>query len=274
MSKKYKPAWFPHDYNSRNDTKLVSLRREYGMEGIGIFWTLVEIMYENNGYISENQIADIAFEIRIKEKKLLDILQNYSLFETCFLESDSKVIHYFSNSILERLGEKKQKSISATNSINKRWENHTNVLRTNNERNTIRVDKSIEDKSIVDNKEKSKKENAPAALSLSYENRCKLFQDELRPFLSEYPREMLNDFYRYWVEPNKKGKMRWELEKTWRLDLRLKTWHDKGYKNYEKKSNSLEDLYSLPEEERNKRILKMFEDSEKQENELEVSKIN
>lgn len=124
------------------------------------------------------------------------------------------------------------------------------------------------------NKEKSKKENAPAALSLSYKERCKLFQSELRPFLSEYPREMLNDFYRYWVEPNKKGKMRWELEKTWRLDLRLKTWHSKGYKNYDTKTNSLEELYALPEEERNKRILKMFEDSEKQENELEALKIN
>ena len=33
-----------------------------------------------------------------------------------------------------------------------------------------------------------------------------------------------NNFIDYWAEKNKKGKMRWELQKTWDLSLRMKRW--------------------------------------------------
>lgn len=42
---------------------------------------------------------------------------------------------------------------------------------------------------------------------------------------SNYPKEMLDEFYDYWREPNKtKTKMKWEIQKTWDTNLRLKTW--------------------------------------------------
>jgi hypothetical protein len=51
------------------------------------------------------------------------------------------------------------------------------------------------------------------------------FACTLEPFLEKYGRGMLNDFYRYWTEPNKsKTKFRQELEKTWDLSRRLDTW--------------------------------------------------
>lgn len=56
------------------------------------------------------------------------------------------------------------------------------------------------------------------------------FIESLRPYLSLYGKEMLNDFFSYWTEPNKsKTKMRFELEKTWDLDRRLKTWSSRSY---------------------------------------------
>lgn len=49
----------------------------------------------------------------------------------------------------------------------------------------------------------------------------------------EYTREMLERFSNYWAEPDRaKGvrqKMRYEKEKTWRVDLRLKTWAKNNY---------------------------------------------
>lgn len=42
---------------------------------------------------------------------------------------------------------------------------------------------------------------------------------------SEYEAMMLDQFFDYWSEANKKGKMRFELEKTWDLKKRLKRWH-------------------------------------------------
>jgi hypothetical protein len=41
---------------------------------------------------------------------------------------------------------------------------------------------------------------------------------------SDYSKEMLEDFIRYWIEKNKAGKMKWELQKTWETNLRLATW--------------------------------------------------
>lgn len=37
-------------------------------------------------------------------------------------------------------------------------------------------------------------------------------------------KEESNNFIDYWSEKNKKGKMRWELQKTWDLSLRIKRW--------------------------------------------------
>jgi hypothetical protein len=57
------------------------------------------------------------------------------------------------------------------------------------------------------------------------EERKLKFAHTLKPFVDEYGREMLVDFYEYWTEPNKSNtKFRQELEKTWNLNRRLKTW--------------------------------------------------
>lgn len=59
------------------------------------------------------------------------------------------------------------------------------------------------------------------------------FASTLEPFLSQYGRPLLKQFYDYWVEPNKSNtKFRQELEKTWDLKRRLETWanNDKGFK--------------------------------------------
>ena len=50
----------------------------------------------------------------------------------------------------------------------------------------------------------------------------------LDPFLEKYGKEMLNEFYRYWTELNKKGdKMRFEEQKFFELSKRLTTWKNK-----------------------------------------------
>jgi hypothetical protein len=60
------------------------------------------------------------------------------------------------------------------------------------------------------------------------------FLQTLQTFKSEYPKEILNAFYLYWTEPNKSlTKIRWELEKTWDVSLRLKTWASRD-KNFQK----------------------------------------
>lgn len=83
------------------------------------------------------------------------------------------------------------------------------------------------------NKLLSQKKVSPSLPDLTA--RSKLFQESLRPFLDIYGRDLLNDFYAYWTEPNKsKTKMRYELEKTWDVARRLNTWSRNNFKTYER----------------------------------------
>lgn len=71
-----------------------------------------------------------------------------------------------------------------------------------------------------------------AALSLALSKRRDDFLEILRPYVNIYGREMMNDFFAYWTEPNKSGtKMRFELERTWDVGRRLKRWanHENQY---------------------------------------------
>lgn len=71
------------------------------------------------------------------------------------------------------------------------------------------------------------KKDAAKAATLS---RKEAFYQSLIPFVGLYPKEMIRAFFDYWSEQNKSGtKMRFELEKTWELSRRLRTWEKKEY---------------------------------------------
>ena len=80
------------------------------------------------------------------------------------------------------------------------------------------------------NKDDDKGEQPKTAITVAekqvnMEQRKKDFGLTLQPYVEQYGRQMLNDFFRYWTEPNKSGtKMKFELERTWSIAGRLATW--------------------------------------------------
>lgn len=71
--------------------------------------------------------------------------------------------------------------------------------------------------------------------------------------LLDYDQKFLKEFFEYWSEPTKsKSKMRFELEKTWLLDARIKRWMNNVKKwNNKKPTNSFRskmDTYSRAKE--------------------------
>jgi hypothetical protein len=67
------------------------------------------------------------------------------------------------------------------------------------------------------------------------EERKLKFADALKPFLDEYGRDMLNDFYFYWTEHGENDKkLRFEKEKTFGISQRLRTWYNRNPKQYQK----------------------------------------
>ena len=43
--------YFSHDANARRDPKIMSMTCDYGMEGYGLYWVIIEILREQDGYV-------------------------------------------------------------------------------------------------------------------------------------------------------------------------------------------------------------------------------
>jgi len=137
--------YFSHDYGARNDRKMTRLVMKHGMQGIGIFWCIIEMLYEEGGYLPL-EYERITFELRTEYDIVKSVIHDFDLFE---FDNDL----FYSNSILTRLGERAEKSEKARESINARWDKYrknkdnTNVIRTYNDSNTIKEKKSKEKES-------------------------------------------------------------------------------------------------------------------------------
>lgn len=55
--------------------------------------------------------------------------------------------------------------------------------------------------------------------------RIEEFRDSLRPYLDEFGKNLLNDFFMYWTEETPKGLLRYETQKAFSLKRRLTTWN-------------------------------------------------
>ena len=95
--------------------------------------------------------------------------------------------------------------------------------------NGIDIGYDINKKEISPNGETKKK--VSLASSPTLEKRKSDFYQSMVPFASLYDREMLNDFYQYWTELDKRRRhMRFEMQKTWETGKRLSTWSRKQYR--------------------------------------------
>lgn len=102
------------------------------------------------------------------------------------------------------------------------------------ESDKLRADKMKENGKQPKAKGSKSKQNANDNQSVTIENRKHKFTEDLKAYLEKYGKDMLNEFHRYWTEPNKSNtKMRFEMEKTWSTALRLENWarKDKSFNN-------------------------------------------
>ena len=130
--------YFSHDYNSRNDTKLVRAGMKFGLcQAIGAYWCIVEMLYEEGGYLPLTEYERITFELRCSNELITYLINDSELFE-----NDGEM--FWSNTAIERLKMRAAKSDKARKSIETRWAKkcNTNVSKTNNERNTSKEKES------------------------------------------------------------------------------------------------------------------------------------
>lgn len=88
--------------------------------------------------------------------------------------------------------------------------------------------------SVLDKPKKADKDKDTDKEKESIEVRKSKFYDSLSVYVSEYPKQMLRDFFDYWTEHGVKDtKMRFEKEKTFGISQRLKTWYNRNPKQYD-----------------------------------------
>lgn len=129
--------YFSHDYNSRNDPKMVSLLMKTGVVGVGVYWCVVEMLYEQGGYVKLNECERIAFELRVDSELVRKVIES-NLFER-----NEEI--FWSESVIRRTNERKVKSAKARESANIGWEIRKG-MRTHSDPNAIKERKGKENK--------------------------------------------------------------------------------------------------------------------------------
>ena len=79
--------WFKHNFRAREDKKLLKLKMKYKSSApIGVFWQLVEMIYENEGEM-ELDIELLAFQLSESEDMIKDVIEQF------FILSDEVLTH-------------------------------------------------------------------------------------------------------------------------------------------------------------------------------------
>ena len=90
--------YFSHDFNARNDEKIVSIRLKHNMEGYGVYFAILERLGESSEYIHVKDYNVIAFDLRVSNSLVKSIIEDFGLFE--FTENGK---HFYSVSFNERM---------------------------------------------------------------------------------------------------------------------------------------------------------------------------
>lgn len=186
--------YFSHDYNAANDTKILFLRHQLGMEGYGIYWFLIEQLANSGGRLPIDLIPVLSMQMHTSETKVNGVVFNFNLF--VIEEGEFKSVR-LDNHLLLRNNLSESGKKGALN----RWKNGVAIGGAIGEGNA---------------KERKVKEIKVKEINI------------LDDFINKIPKQLLGDeydnFVGYWTETSKSGKLRYESEKYFDINRRINTW--------------------------------------------------
>lgn len=226
--------YFPLDVDFFSNVKIRKIARACGSQSTSILICLLCNIYKGNGYyilwdedlpfviadtvgVSEGAVKEVilkAIQVGFFDK---DIYEKHKVLTSYGIQSRFKSAVYKREEIeyiVEYLVSDIQNSISD-------GKNQVSDTESTQSKVKIKRKKNKENSTTVEQK-KPKDKDAAKAATLS---RKEEFYRSLIPFLNQYPKEMIRDFYDYWSEMNKtQTKMRFEQQPTWEVSKRLATW--------------------------------------------------
>ncbi len=94
--------YFSHDFGARNDPKLQEVQMQMGMEGIGIYWCVVEMLYEQGGHLPLSALRGMAYALHTDEAKLRQVIEGFDLF------GQTEDGLFYSSSVITRIERKRK----------------------------------------------------------------------------------------------------------------------------------------------------------------------
>lgn len=98
--------YFTHDYDARNDQKILQIRAKFGWQGYGIYFAILESLCQSNGYILREALAGLSLGLSLPFDDTIKYIDSF--IEVGLLSENNKGI--YSKRILEHL--KKRKALS------------------------------------------------------------------------------------------------------------------------------------------------------------------
>jgi hypothetical protein len=133
--------YFSHDFNARSDIKIKKLIMKFGILGYGIYWCIIEDLYQNANALPLHYDG-IAYELRTSPEVIESIINDFDLF---VFDGDN----FGSLSVQRRIDDRNSKSLKARESAYKRWnkcDGNAKALPLQSECNAIKESKGKEKK--------------------------------------------------------------------------------------------------------------------------------
>lgn len=106
--------YFSHDFNARNDPKIKRLFMRHGVTGYGLFWAIIEDLYQNANALPTDY-ESIAFDLRSDCETVKSVINDFGLFVIT-----ENIFH--SDSVQRRLDARSEKVEKAKKSAQARWD--------------------------------------------------------------------------------------------------------------------------------------------------------
>ena len=84
--------WFRHDVDAHNDIKIRRLLRDKGLSALGLYWYLVEFLYQNGGSMPDSKIREEVDFIAESEDELEDLKEYGLLSENNGIWTSQRVV--------------------------------------------------------------------------------------------------------------------------------------------------------------------------------------
>ena len=212
-----KKTYCLYESTSFNDYKVIKMRSKLGIESYGIFWALLELLFNEENKLCIDDYDALAYSLQCDSNILKQVIEDFDLFvleDGCF----------YSKRLNNHIEDINNKSTKAKESASKRWSN-ANAKRTHTDSNASISISSSKSKSISKSK---------------IEDRIHEFKNSVYSH-KDFDNDDKENFYLYWTEKNKSGtKFRAEMQKTFSIPLRLARWSNNGFN---KDKNKLPDYY-------------------------------